>query len=157
MSISSTLHVESLTMPNDILLENSRHFALHICRRCYTLWWKDSPIGIDHVTLWSAVDNRFFLRWWIQFDEGRKDHTTIFGPQAKRHLNGVSLACRWWPYIECWLEIFVVFKGIRTSIAKKPYIFVIFQGSPDPLPPSGSAHDYSCFVYGAAHNLPSVM
>ena len=27
------------------------------------------------------------------------------------------------------------FYGIRTSIAKKPYIFVIFQGEPDPLPP----------------------
>ena len=37
------------------------------------------------------------------------------------------------------------FKGIRTSIAKEPYIFVIFQGrgGPDPVstpPPSGSAH-----------------
>ena len=26
------------------------------------------------------------------------------------------------------------FQGIRTSIAKEPYIFVIFQGGPDPLP-----------------------
>ena len=32
------------------------------------------------------------------------------------------------------------FQGIRTSIAKKPYIFVIFRVSLDPLPPSGSAH-----------------
>ena len=29
---------------------------------------------------------------------------------------------------------------IRINIARKPYIFVIFQGGPDPLPPSGSAH-----------------
>ena len=30
---------------------------------------------------------------------------------------------------------------IRTSIAKIPYLFVIFQGEgPDPLSPSGSAH-----------------
>ena len=35
--------------------------------------------------------------------------------------------------IECWLGSFVIFQGIRTSIAKKPYIFVIFQGGPDPL------------------------
>ena len=39
------------------------------------------------------------------------------------------------------------FKGIRTSIAKEPYIFVIFQGGgrgPDPPvpPPSGSAHEH---------------
>ena len=31
---------------------------------------------------------------------------------------------------------FVIFQGIRTSIAKKPYIFEIFQGwGPDHLPP----------------------
>ena len=36
----------------------------------------------------------------------------------------------------------MVLQGIRASIAKKPYTFVIFQGggSPDPLSPSGSAH-----------------
>ena len=49
---------------------------------------------------------------------------------------------RWWPNIECWLGSFVFVQEIRTSIAKKPYIFVIFQGGPDPCPPppSGSAH-----------------
>ena len=58
-----------------------------------------------------------------------------------RRLNGVSLAGRWWPNIECWLCSFVIFQGIQTSIAKKPYIFVIFQveGSGPPAP-SGSAH-----------------
>ena len=38
-----------------------------------------------------------------------------------------------------------IFQGIRTYIAQKSYIFVIFQGGggPDPLPPppSGSAHE----------------
>ena len=29
----------------------------------------------------------------------------------------------------------MIFHGIRISIAKKPYIFVIFQGGPDPQPP----------------------
>ena len=62
----------------------------------------------------------------------KDQNTTIsgpsLGPPAKRHLNGISLACRWWHYIECWLGSFVAFKGIRTSIAKKPFIFVIFQG-----------------------------
>ena len=35
------------------------------------------------------------------------------------------------------------FQGIMTTIAKKLYMFVIFQGGPDHLPPSslsGSAH-----------------
>ena len=37
----------------------------------------------------------------------------------------------------------MIFHEIRTSIAKKPYIFVIFGGGgggPDPCPLSGSAH-----------------
>ena len=42
------------------------------------------------------------------------------------------MAFRWradlWPNIECWLGSFAIFKGIRTRIARKPYIFVIFQG-----------------------------
>ena len=45
---------------------------------------------------------------------------------------------------ECWLgSCFVIVQGIRTSIAKKTYMFVIFQrgGGPDSkLPPTGSAH-----------------
>ena len=47
---------------------------------------------------------------------------------AKRHLNGVLLAGRRWPNNECWLGSFVIFQGIGTIIAKKTYIFVIFQG-----------------------------
>ena len=38
--------------------------------------------------------------------------------------------------IKCWLGSFVIFQGIRASIAKKPYISVIFQwGSGLPFPP----------------------
>ena len=29
----------------------------------------------------------------------------------------------------------LVFQGLRTSLAKKPYIFVIFQRGPTPCPP----------------------
>ena len=74
--------------------------------------------------------------------EGSKYHykRAINGPPAKRHLNGVSLACRCWPNFKC----FAFFQGIRTNIAQKPYIFVIFQGGggggPDPLSHSNSAH-----------------
>ena len=68
-------------------------------------------------------------------DEERKDpNTTISGPStAKRHLNGD-------PTLNAGL-VAVIFQGIRTSIAKEPYIFVIFQGGLTPPPPSGSAHD----------------
>ena len=51
-------------------------------------------------------------------------------PPAKRHLNGASLANRWWPNIEYWLGSLVIFQGIRTSIAAKP----LFQGGYGPLP-----------------------
>ena len=74
--------------------------------------------------------------WWGE--EGSKYHSkrTMIRPPAKHHLNDVSLACRWWPNIECWLGSYVFFQGIRTNIAKKPYMYVIFQGgvpSPPPL------------------------
>ena len=51
-------------------------------------------------------------------------NTTINGPSSNRQ-----------PKFECWLGSFVIFQEIRTSIAKKPYIFVIFSGFPDPLSP----------------------
>ena len=44
----------------------------------------------------------------------------------------------WRPNIECWHGSFVIFQGVRTSIAKKPYIFCDFSGGgsgPPPLPP----------------------
>ena len=61
---------------------------------------------------------------------------------------------RWWPNIKFWFGSFVIFQGIRTSIVKEPYIFVIFQVGLDPLSPSpspsGSAHVFStqraCFL-----------
>ena len=74
--------------------------------------------------------------WWGE--GGSKYHykRTIIGPPVKRHLNGVSLACRWWPNIEFWLGSFVIFRGIGTSIAKKPYICAIFMwGYQPPAPP----------------------
>ena len=38
--------------------------------------------------------------------------------------------------MECWLGSFVVFQGILTSVAKEPYIFLIFPGgSGPPVPP----------------------
>ena len=47
-----------------------------------------------------------------------------------QHINSVNTVTlqRFW-----FICSFVIFQGIRTSIAKKPYIFVIFQGGLDPL------------------------
>ena len=75
-------------------------------------------------------------------DEGRDDPATTKSRPLSAHRRnaifyGISLAGRSWPNIECWLGSFVIFQGaeIRTRIAKKPYIFVIFQeGSGPPAP-----------------------
>ena len=66
----------------------------------------------------------------------------INGPSST-HL---SLAGRRWFNIECWLGSFVIFQGTGNSIAKKTYIFVIFQGGGGggvrtTCPLSGSAHE----------------
>ena len=64
--------------------------------------------------------------------------SVVCGPQAIRHLIGVSLA---------------IIQGIRTSIAKKPYIFYDFSeeigggGGADSMSATyGSAHVRSAFV-----------
>ena len=50
----------------------------------------------------------------ILVDKGRVDQNTtisgrtLIGPPAKHQLNGISLACWWWPNIECWLGSFVI-------------------------------------------------
>ena len=58
----------------------------------------------------------------------------IIGPTVKRLRNGVSLAGRWWPNIECWLGSFVVFRGSGPVLQRNP-IFCDFKGGPGPLPP----------------------
>ena len=69
-----------------------------------------------------------FFNWWGE--GGSKYHykRAIIGPPAKRHLNGVSLACRWWPNIECWLEWFVIFRGSGPILLRNPLFWWIFRG-----------------------------
>ena len=86
----------------------------------------------------SSSDNVFMRGEMIQIALTACHHR----PVSKRHLNGVSLAGRWWPYIEFWLGSFVIFQGIRTSIAIKNPIFLrVFSGSRPHAHPSGSAHN----------------
>ena len=80
----------------------------------------------------SDFDNIFFI--------GSKYHYK----SAINHLNGVSLACRWWPNIECWLESFMIYRGSAPVLLRNP-IFCDFSGgvwTPCPQsPPSGSVHE----------------
>ena len=74
-------------------------------------------------------------------DEGILDqNTAIYGPSSTHQRNAIEMTFRWraddGPTLNAGLlGSFVIFQGIRTSIANKPYIFVIFRGSPDPLSP----------------------
>ena len=67
---------------------------------------------------WQRGSNVFFIYFFIR---GKRIQIALkagpIGPPAKRHFNGVSLAGHWLPYIECCLGSFVIFQGIRTSIA----------------------------------------
>ena len=89
------------------------------------------------VQLWQVM----LCCWWGEGGSKYHYERAIIAPPAKRHLNGVSLACQWWPNVDCWLGSFVIFQGIRTSIVKKP-CFCEFSGGGVLTPvPSGSAHE----------------
>ena len=85
--------------------------------------------------------------------EGWEDqNTTISGPSSACQRNAIYMEFRWRADDGQTLNA-VMFQGIWIRIAKKPYIFVIFQGGPDPLPPSGSAHEKD-FEYRQTINRP---
>ena len=70
----------------------------------------------------------------------------INGPPSARQRNAIKLAFRLRtaddPALNADLIALSFFRGSGPRIAKKPYIFVIFQGESGPLSPSGSAHVY---------------
>ena len=95
----------------------------------------------DHAGTACADPDSFVRGCFFFVDEGREDPSTTIGwPSSARQQSAIN-------NIECWLGS-CDFQGIPTSIAREPYIFVIFQRDPDPLPPppSGSAHVQSNLV-----------
>ena len=97
--------------------------------KCQPVWIETRPgVFVSKVQAYlslscSCADPENFVRggqfFVVVVDEGWDNYKgAIIGPPAKHHLNGVLLACWWWPNIECWLGS-----------------FVIFQGGPDPLFP----------------------
>ena len=86
-----------------------------------------------------------FDKFFLLVDEGREDQLVTIATPAKRH----KMAFRWraddGPTLNAG-SLAAIFQVIRSCIAKKPYIFIIFQGVLDPLPPtpSGSHMDFNC-------------
>ena len=76
----------------------------------------------------------FLFLLFLLDEKGEDSNTTKIGSSLARQRNANEIGS------------FVVFREIRTSIAKKPYIFVIFEGVRTPCPPSGSARVKSQFV-----------
>ena len=90
---------------------------------------------------------RFFI-WWGQ--RGSKYHCkrAIIGPPAKRHLNGVSLAGRWWPKLNAGMVALWFYRGSGPVLQRNPIFLCFFRGygspapyPPPPPPPFGSAQD----------------
>ena len=85
------------------------------------------------------------------FDEGReRSSTTISGPSSARQQNAI-MAFRWHaddgPTLNAGL-VAVIFQGTWTCIARKPYIFGIFQGGRDllsPPPPPPLRWSHTCY------------
>ena len=132
-----TKNVEKLHLQRALPL----HFSLHV------LLSKFENLKVTHFPQWGDPESffrgglTFFTFFFLLGESGSKYRfkRAIIGPEAKGHLNGVSLMGRWWPNTKCCLASFVILQGIRTNIAKKPYIFVIFQGGRGSRP-FGCAH-----------------
>ena len=88
--------------------------------------------GTPLTTIYSFI--LLFLVWWGE--EWSKYHykRAINGPPAKRHLNGVSLAGRWWSNIECWIGSFVVLRGSGPVLLRNPLFLYFPGGSRPPVP-----------------------
>ena len=69
----------------------------------------------------------FFFFFFFLVNEGREDPSTTNSGSS-------SLACRWWPDIECWLGRFVIFGGSRPVLLRNPIFVLFFKRGPGPLP-----------------------
>ena len=94
----------------------------------------------------SNFDNVFLLFCVFLVEKGREDAiTTISGLSSARQRNANNMAFHLRAdggrTLNAGLAVLIViFPGFRASIAKKPYLFLIFQRRFGPLPPSGYAH-----------------
>ena len=100
-------------------------FIVYCCSHCLwvfcvrSLFWYACPETKKSFARGGLTLTTFF----VLFCEGREDpNSTKTG-----HHQPASETPFKWPNNECWLGSFVIFQGIGTSIAKKPYICVIFQ------------------------------
>ena len=119
--------------------------AFYLMPKC--LNWRNIlswiPFGSYVDPISDNVFSSFFLR-----EKGSKYHwkQAIIGPASETSLNGISLACRWWPNVECWLGSFENFRGSVPVLLWNSIFLWFFRGRGGGKgiwtlhPPSGSAH-----------------
>ena len=78
----------------------------------------------------------FFCRWGDRWSKYYYKLATIC-PSAKRHLNGASLVCEWWPNMDADWEALWFFRGSGPVVLRNPILLWFFRGGggPDPLHP----------------------
>ena len=74
--------------------------------------------------LWQRLFFFFLKGERIQISQKAGYHR----PASETPLNGVSLACQWWPNVECWLGSFENFRGSGPVLLRNSIFFVIFTG-----------------------------
>ena len=89
--------------------------SLNLAMHCYVLPLVNCKYKMKTQIAWAGQDcfyrggltlTTFFFFFSVDERRGLEYHykRAIIGPPGKRHLNGVSLAGRWWPNIEfSWL------------------------------------------------------
>ena len=96
----------------------------------------------------------FFFSWWEDGGSKYRYKWAIIGPQAKRNLNVVSLACQWWPKFKCGLVSFVIIMG-SGPVLQRNLIFIMSRPPVPPLdPPMGWHCDVVC-IPGPGITMPS--
>ena len=96
---------------------------------------------LNSIRIWSGSElwQRFFFFFFkgerIQISQKAGHHR----PASETPLNGVSLACWWWPNVECWLGSFENFRGSGPVLLRNSMFLWFFRwggrGVPDPLSP----------------------
>ena len=70
----------------------------------------------------------FFFIWWGEGGSKYYHKRGHHRPTSETPFNGVSLACRWWSIIECWLGGFVIFQGFGPVLLRNPIFLWFFKG-----------------------------
>ena len=95
---------------------------------------------LNSIRIWSGSE--LWQRFFPFFFKGERIQISLkvghHRPASEAPLNGVSLACRWWPNVEWWLGSFENFRGSGSVLLRKS-IFLWFSrgggGGPDLLSP----------------------